>query len=362
MPNRLIKQFPELFQALASELDVGPEHVGRLEIDKKGGLRIEYQATGETTWLAWDGLSLKRLDPSRDRRLPAARLLNDAQVELLSYRPRKRMVLLDRRNAVPVIIKAFRPSYFRGIAQKYETAHFALTGRGIQTPDVVNYDSELACLFMLYDTVDPLHLGSDNLDHFHLLGESIAQFQAHESRHELVEHDATAELAILDQRVYRLNTANVPLPSGWSPLRDNLGAAFDQLPEPRSGLCQRDLHDKQVLQHPHFLTLLDFDLLCRADVALDPANFLAHMRLRELQGVRDATMKSTYVCGKRLLEGLGRNREAGFWERLRFYQAATFARLALLYTLRPRWCARADDLTILAQRCLDDLWRVRADA
>lgn len=360
MPDRLTQRFPELFRALDEQFGVTPDRVGRLEIDKKGALRVAYEHHGADRWLAWKETGLKKLHPQRDRRLPAAELLAQPDIKLISYRPRKRMVLVDRRNPVPVIIKAFRPSHFDGVTQKYRAAHFALTGRGIQTPDIVNYDKDLACLYMFYDSGDPLALGSENLDHFHLLGESLAQFQSHVADHELDKHLAADELSIIEQQVEKLAALDVPFPTAWPQLREALQAAFEQLPPTEFGLCHRDLHDKQVLQHPHFLTLLDFDLLCRADVALDPANFLAHLRLRELQGVRGATMASTQLCGKRFLDGLGRNRDAGFWERLRYYQATTFARLALLYTLRPRWCGLADDLATLAHRCLDDLQRVTA--
>jgi hypothetical protein len=65
------------------------------------------------------------------------------------------------------------------------------------------------------------------------------------------------------------------------------------------------------------------------------------------------------MCGAQLLEGLGRNDEAGFWERLRFYQASSFCRLALVYTLRPCWAALVPLLVRMGERSLDDLRRIQ---
>ena len=56
---------------------------------------------------------------------------------------------------------------------------------------------------------------------------------------------------------------------------------------------------------------------------------------------------------KQFLLGLARNEEPGFWERLRFYQATTFCRLALIYELRPNWSPLVPDLVTMGMRCLE---------
>ena len=120
-------------------------------------------------------------------------------------------------------------------------------------------------------------------------------------------------------------------------------------------LTHRDLHDRQLLVTGRGLALLDFDLLCRADATLDAANLLTHLSLRALQGVRGADETSVHACGRALLDGLDRSEEPGFWEKLRFYQATTYLRLALVYRLRPRWRRLCGDLVALGRQCVDEL-------
>src|SRR6185436_19108787 len=127
------------------------------------------------------------------------------------------------------------------------------------------------------------------------------------------------------------------LPGGWAEAHADLAERAARLPPAVLGLAHRDLHDRQVHEENGELALLDFDLLARADVALDPGNLVAHLRWRGLQGLHGADTASTRALEAAFLGGLGRAREPGFEARLAFYIASTFLRLALVYRLRPRW-------------------------
>lgn len=356
--RQLERAFPSFFSELRDTPRARDAKLRRLLLPKEGKLQAELHMNGQQVWVRWNGTGLKPMSPDGDRRLPAARLLRKDGVELISYRPRRRLVMLDRRFARPRVIKAFRANRFAPISEKYHEAQRALTGRGIRPPRILESDPHLACLVMTHDEGSTLQASIEFQDDFHLLGECLAQLQDHAAGVSLPTHGPDQELDVLDSQADKHELAGLSPGSDWQALRIHLQEARETLHEPQLGMCHRDLYDKQVIHHAHRLTLLDFDLLCHADVALDPANFLAHLRLRELQNVRGANIKSTHVCGKRLLDGLGRSKIPGFWESLRFYQATTFARLALLYALRPTWAHLPPALTKLGHRCLQDLQRV----
>ena len=109
-------------------------------------------------------------------------------------------------------------------------------------------------------------------------------------------------------------------------------------------MAHRDLHDGQWLMSGDRPCLLDFDLLCRAEPELDPANFLAHLELRRMQHPTVISERDVAACGEAFLDGFGCGYASDRRARLAFYQAATFARLALVYQLRPRWSKLVDDL------------------
>ncbi len=67
---------------------------------------------------------------------------------------------------------------------------------------------------------------------------------------------------------------------------DRLGAT---LPEPKACGIHRDFYSDQVIVHGNRLYLLDFDLYCRGDPALDVGNFIGHMTEQALRELRDFT-------------------------------------------------------------------------
>ncbi|MEZ5973836.1 MAG: phosphotransferase [Planctomycetota bacterium] len=67
---------------------------------------------------------------------------------------------------------------------------------------------------------------------------------------------------------------------------------FPDLPPHAWVACHRDLHDGQILISGGRPVLLDLDLLCAADPALDAGNLTAHFLLRELQAAGGADRES----------------------------------------------------------------------
>jgi hypothetical protein len=118
-------------------------------------------------------------------------------------------------------------------------------------------------------------------------------------------------------------------------------------------IAHRDLHDGQFLVRENELVLLDFDLLCLADAALDAANLAAHLELRALQGLASADAESARAAGERLFDGLGRNHEGDFARRVHLHRGRTFLRLAWVYHARPRWAGLAPRLLDLASAAFD---------
>ena len=167
-------------------------------------------------------------------------------------------------------------------------------------------------------------------------------------------HGPSEELDVVDTLLDRARRAGASVPPAFPEVRRRLVAELPPWHEDAGRPAHRDLHDGQVLEHGGELVLLDFDLLSRADPLLDVANMLSHLKLRELQGLCGARSGTVDACGRPLLEGLGRDSEPGARDRLRFYQAATFLRLVLVYALRRRWEHLGPDLLELASRCVDD--------
>lgn len=349
---------------LLEDMQSSLEHQGitgvihKVEISKKGDLQSELLDDGTPRWYDWvRNEPIERLAVN-DRKVPLASRLKDAKfsasTRILSYRPGKRLTLLDSSGNKAIIIKGFRPGRLEPMVARYETAHLAFSGHGINTPEVIEFDHKNQCLVTVCQPGERLHLSADTTDYFYQVGEALRGFQDFEPAANDSLFDSRAELEVIDQRAARLLMAVNKLPEDWADLRRRLELAWQQLPEPHFGLAHRDLHDKQFVQSANFLVLLDFDLMCKADVCLDPGNFLAHLVLRNLQGIQGATQRSIDACGKQLLLGLGRNEDPGFWNRLRFYQATSFCRLALLYSLRPAWQHLVPALLTMGNRCLDD--------
>jgi hypothetical protein len=354
-------RFQQALKRYAPEAD--GSQIRKLEIAKSGALLAQLRDGSRPLWLSWDRERISELHPAADAQIPLSGLLRergeDPTLEILNYRPEKRLVVLDRGRVEPRVIKGYRSGRAAPAFERYEAARKACRGDDIRAPEVLELVESSESLVMAFEPGRPLDLSSGAVDVFYGIGVGLANFQRRGSEIEADNFSSADELKVIDRFVDKVAAAGLELPPGWEALRERLEAAVPTLPESSHGLCHRDLYDKQFTFNGHSLTLLDFDLMCRADVALDPANFLAHMALRQFQGVNGASATGIAMCGAQLLEGLGRNDEAGFWERLRFYQASSFCRLALVYTLRPCWAALVPLLVRMGERSLDDLRRIQ---
>ena len=114
---------------------------------------------------------------------------------------------------------------------------------------------------------------------------------------------------------------------------DGLRAAAAMLPAGRYVPSHRDFYDKQILVDGERSALLDLDMACLAEAELDIGNFLAHLKLRELQGsLSDAGPLSVEFTRHYCAVG-----GAIGPERLEFYKACAQLRLACVYHVRPQW-------------------------
>ena len=337
-----------------------PLVVGRvLRIDPRpdGAVFEQRQALDGPSWWRGRGEAAVPCVPCDDPRLPLARRLaalgRRADLTLLAYRPERRLVvkLVDEQGAR--VLKGYRRSRFAAAETVHRWASLALAqGALAAAPSPRSHAKECALEWPFLEG-QPLDLHPEAADGFFRLGDGLASLQAKPTWPDAPRHEALHEIEVLDKLCASLERAGLALPPGWRSVRASLVPG----PEHESvtlRACHRDLHDGQLMVVGGRLVLLDFDLACVADPALDPANLIAHLKLRELQGLAGATDASVDRCGRELLDGLGRDGEPDFARRLRFYQGAAFLRLALVYALRPPWAHLSRELLGVGERCLHE--------
>ncbi|HLS73565.1 MAG TPA: aminoglycoside phosphotransferase family protein [Actinomycetaceae bacterium] len=119
-------------------------------------------------------------------------------------------------------------------------------------------------------------------------------------------------------------------------------AALESAPgDPVLGVLHRDLHDKQLLLDADgTVGMIDVDTLAVGERALDVANLLVHLELREAQGLLPAELAQAARAG--FLSGSGAAELPA--SRVDAYTRATRLRLAGVYAFRPRWRAVAQAL------------------
>ena len=349
--------------AVAAVLDrcrAEPAAIERVEIDAEGTFTLSLHTPHEARWFTVDGHGCHEVLPEQDDSLPLAadlpRLRDSAKVRLLSWRPRRRIVLRLDQGESGLVLKGYRARRSQPAALRHVMAAGLMAGTRLRVPRFVAHQADREALVLESVAGSPLEPGSLGQERFFLIGAALRVLQGQPVPQPLTVHDADAELAVLDRLGGRFFRAGAELPVGWSDARARL--QDHRPPGAAPAVAHRDLHDGQILVTEQALVLLDFDLLCAADTLLDAANLLAHIKLRELQGQRDTTPQAVMQCGRALLEGLDRDTEPDFALRLRFYQATSFLRLALVHRLRPAWDALAVPLTRLADRCIDELVRV----
>lgn len=295
---------------------------------------------------------VETLSLQRDEALPiAARLQEVARsgpLEVLSYRPGRRLTLRQDTARGPRVLKAYRRKRFEGAIQRHVTAALAVEGSSFRVPPLTGRDDALACLTMRDLGRAELQLARLSPQWFARVGRALRSFQAMRPDIRLPGHGLAEELAVLDRARRDAEFLTGAIPDGWDQARAALERVGERLEPRRPVLTHRDLHDGQL--HPAEddstgIGLLDFDLLCTADPALDVANLSAHLELRALQGrvdeARAQAWSEAFCAGHGCATG-----EPWF----RLLRAAALLRLALVYLVRPRWAHLSPELTRRAGR------------
>lgn len=327
--------------------------IRRIEIDKKGGVTVEI--INASQWYDFSVFPPRVLDPMQDTAIPLSTLARERRLKILAYRPRRRLVAAGRQDGIDVVLKGFRRGKGATQARKYRIAAAALDGSGTYAAKVLGISEKNDFLTMQREAGRRPTISTDRAEEFRLIGLGTRRLQMY--REDLMALDTFGrqqELDVLDERIRRLKLAAGKPPGKWGALRVSLDEVAPLAPAAKEVLAHRDLHDGQWLVHRGRACLLDFDLLCRAEPELDPANFLAHLELRRLQYPNDVGATDVQACGQAFLDGLGLNGGRDSEARFAFYKATSFARLALVYQLRPSWQGLTADLVELGMRNLQD--------
>ncbi len=335
----------------------------RVDIAKSGAVEILLTVGKDRKWLAIGAEAPKELNAWTDEQIPFAGHQSHGGTHygltVLTYRPARRLVVRDARGSDTMVIKAYRKGRGAEAARKFGLAAEALVGSRLIVPGPVRFNPLHDSLTMPFLPGTPPQIATTHADDFRLLGQGIRDLQGFRMEEDaLAEFTRMDELAVLDELARKLRLVSGTLPADWERLRQRLEQDHEHVPTVAAAAAHRDLHDGQFLLTLAGPALLDFDLMCRAEPELDPANFLAHLTLRCLQHRERISEYDVAACGKQFLDGLNAYERNGFWQRLRFYQASSFCRLALVYSFRPHWTDTVPALVRMGHRCLDDLQRL----
>lgn len=351
----------EAVEAVAEHCGGGSISIERVDVRPGELLHVQARCDGAERWFSVQSGDCVELRPEDDAALPLAgdmpRLASTGTLRVLAWRPGRRITLALDRQGARLVLKGYRRKRSAIAAGRYRLAEQLFVGGHLHVPGLLSHDETRCCLSIKRLPGRALVLGIKARERLFRVGSALRAAQERPVPESLASHGPRDELDVLDQWSERVGWAAGCCPESWFATRERLESPCGLLGEPDHRVAHRDLHDGQLLEESGRLALLDFDMLARADTLLDAANLLAHLRLRALQGLHGTTTESAQECGHALLEGLDRSAEPESLLRLRFYQAATFLRLALVYRMRPRFADLAGPLIHLAERCLDDLAR-----
>jgi len=336
-----------------ADLSIELQQVRRTALGAGGEIRFEIGGRHGPRWFAYTQGSLSQLHPHHDISIPLAATLTAGQAgsgrEIVSYRPDRRLVLGPASTAAGDYMKAYRRGRSAKAAHNYELAFAACRRAGFDAPRLIRHSVSAEYLVMTACSGRTPEISPENASVWSGIGVSLSRFQRSAETTGLALFTARHELSVMDELARRFMLCCPALPPRWRDGRDRLGGILAALPGTETGLAHRDLHDGQLLTDGRRIGLLDFDLLCRADTALDAGNLLAHLKLRSLQSGEATGLEA---CSSAFLGGLDKMGQPGFEVRLHFYRATTCYRLALLYALRPRWAHLAAELVASGERCI----------
>lgn len=343
---------PLALKALHETFRIPSRRVVRTDANANGTVWMEVRKRGETRWFRKDD-AITEAFPADDSELPLCADLpwREGSVQVLSWRPGRRITisLLDTQDS-PCVLKGLRPKRLQSAYLKYSRVHDAHVGPDAFVVPRVEVDADRSALRMQRLPFDHVTLSQSSESVFFQVGSCLTRLQQEVPTDGLARHEFDTELTLLEQLAARHEAVMGALPSEW--VETYAGLRELELPE-RSHFvaAHRDLHDGQLLHDGERVALIDFDLLCSASPLLDLANLSVHLMLRALQGLRGFSQRSAEGCGRALLMGYSIAPSGPDYQELRAYQAATFLRLALVYSLRPQWPGLPQPLLRYARRC-----------
>jgi Phosphotransferase enzyme family len=208
---------------------------------------------------------------------------------------------------------------------------------GIRIPQSFGYIHELQMLLMediaappLTDSLSSLQLGD------HLQVAARALLKIHRCPLTLDrEYQVEDQISSLKRAVSLAIQDSPDLAALFdSSLRSIIGQARD-LPSHEPVLVHRDFHYNQVLLGSNEVTIVDFDTMCNADLALDLGDFLAHLRWKGFQIAWSEEKARSH--GETFLRAYRRDLPPELMRRIDFYYRTYLLRIACRVTLRPKW-------------------------
>ncbi|WP_156761739.1 phosphotransferase [Microbacterium karelineae] len=248
-----------------------------------------------------------------------------AEAEVVAHRPGRRAVL----RTADGFVKLTRRSRFSGVADRAERVTALRT---LRSPRVLARDDRAATLRLSAVGARTLLEAGPTLSEADLravwtrVGEGIAELSDLDPAG-LPEHGVAEELGAIE-RAHAHGLLDV------AAAYERVAAGLIRAAGPR-GVLHRDLHDKQILLPADGIDpigLIDVDTLAIGEKALDAANLLVHLELRELQGLMPG--ERARAAAEALRRGLG---GGSVWDRVPAYADATRLRLAGVYAARDGW-------------------------
>lgn len=260
-----------------------------------------------------------------DRRLcELAALLRRPGARLVAHRPERRAVVaLDGGALFAKLVPR------RRLGRLHHAAHRA-NQLPIRTPRVLSdgVEDALVTKALPGTPLSELLSGPRAAEALYAVGAALAQLHRCPALAGSTLHGARDEVAVTTRWEDWARAYGLPV-----------GVPEDSIPSatPDLRVIHRDLHDGQILLaagpdggfHPAGVGLLDFDLIAAGDPALDLANLIEHLLLRERQGI----LADAGSAVGALLDGYHPDQDV--LGRVIPYRALTARRLAALYGFRP---------------------------
>jgi hypothetical protein len=254
-------------------------------------------------------------------------LLQDPRNELVSHRPERRAVLRQRHGPEHRYTKVVAVKKHPGLERATRTA----AGLPLRTPVVHSSDAARGTVTtdaLPGRTLHDLLAGPRAEAACAATGAALAALHRIQPPPTVPVHGWSEEQAVTQR--WRQSAASYQAPLGPPLPLDEEGSASPSTGAAPRTLIHRDFHDLQVLiDQDGSVGVLDFDLMAIGDPALDLANLLAHLDLRQRQGLVD----DAAPLRRAVLRGY--HPGAGLTDRIPGYEALARQRLTAVYAFRP---------------------------